>query len=123
MKDQKLIKLTVLFDIYGDILTEKQKEFFDLYYNNDLSLGEISENEGITRQGVRDSIHRAETVLFEMEEKLGLAARVFEMNMKLRGIGKLAEEIIDINGGGYGSTAIREKAVEIAGTVNSLLDD
>ena len=54
---------------------EKQRELFDLYYNEDLSLAEIAEHAGITRQGVRDSIKRAEHALGEMESKLGLVAR------------------------------------------------
>ena len=64
-----------LFDFYGEILTEKQRDVFDLYYNADLSLAEISEHARITRQGVRDSIKRGEEVLCQMEEKLGLMAQ------------------------------------------------
>lgn len=71
----KPLEMCLLFDFYGEMLTEKQKEMFDLYYNEDLSLAEISEHIGITRQGVRDSIVRAERALREMEEKLGLVAR------------------------------------------------
>ena len=47
-------RMTMLFDFYGEVLTPRQKEFFDLYYNEDLSLAEIAENYGISRQGVRD---------------------------------------------------------------------
>jgi phosphoenolpyruvate phosphomutase len=64
--------MTMLFDFYGELLTERQKEFFDLYYNEDLSLAEIAENNGITRQGVRDVIVRAEGVMQEIEDKTGL---------------------------------------------------
>ena len=71
----KPLEMCLLFDFYGEMLTDKQKEMFDLYYNEDLSLAEISEHVGITRQGVRDSIVRAERALREMEEKLGLVAR------------------------------------------------
>ena len=52
MKNQTY-RMTMLFDFYGELLTDRQKEFFDLYYNEDLSLSEIAENEGISRQGVR----------------------------------------------------------------------
>lgn len=52
--DQKAFHMTLLFDFYGDLLTDRQKEFYDLYHNEDLSLAEIAENAGITRQGVRD---------------------------------------------------------------------
>ena len=71
----KPLEMSLLFDFYGETLTEKQRELFDLYYNEDLSLSEIAEHAGITRQGVRDSIKRAEHVLGEMEDKLGLVAR------------------------------------------------
>lgn len=57
------------------MLTEKQKDVIDLYYNEDLSLSEIAEHESITRQGVRDSIKRGEQTLFDMEEKFHLAER------------------------------------------------
>ena len=56
MKNQTY-RMTMLFDFYGDILTERQRELFDLYYNEDLSLAEIAENCGISRQGVRDQIN------------------------------------------------------------------
>ena len=71
----KPLEMSLLFDFYGETLTEKQRELFDLYYNEDLSLSEIAEHAGITRQGVRDSIKRAEHALGEMEDKLGLVAR------------------------------------------------
>ena len=75
MKNQTY-RMTMLFDFYGELLTERQKEFFDLYYNEDLSLAEIAENAGISRQGVRDGIKRGEQILQEMEEKLQFAARL-----------------------------------------------
>ena len=64
--------IAYLLDLYGPALTEKQRNLVDYYYNDDLSLSEISENEGITRQGARDSIKRAENQLREWEDKLGL---------------------------------------------------
>lgn len=70
----KNLDVAVLLDFYGDMLTEKQRDVIDLYYNQDLSLSEIAEHEGITRQGVRDSIKRGEVYLFELEDKL----KVFE---------------------------------------------
>ena len=66
---------TMLFDFYGELLTDKQKEYFDLHYNEDLSLAEIAESEGITRQGVWDIIRRAEDSLRRYEAKTGLVAR------------------------------------------------
>ena len=78
----KNMEITLLCDFYGDMLTEKQRDMIDLYYGNDLSLAEIAENEGITRQGVRDSINRAENQLPEMEERLGLVRRFREMQRR-----------------------------------------
>ena len=82
MKSQAY-RMTMLFDFYGDVLTDRQKEFYDLYYNEDLSLGEIAENYGITRQGVRDVIVRAEAVLTELEDKTGLIKRFHTMRSQL----------------------------------------
>lgn len=79
------------------MLTEKQKAFIEYYYNDDLSLSEIAENEGITRQGVRDAIKRAEGQLFEMEERLGLAKRFEEVRAGLDEILVCADEINESN--------------------------
>lgn len=67
--------LSALFDYYGEFLTDKQKNCFDLYYNQDLSLGEIAEQTGISRQGVHDTLARAQAQILEFEEKLGYVAR------------------------------------------------
>lgn len=69
------LEMSLLFDFYGEMLTDKQRELFDLYYNEDLSLSEIAEHAAITRQGVRDSIVRAEHALRDMEKRLGLVSR------------------------------------------------
>ena len=61
----KKIEISMLWQIYGALLTEKQKEYIDYYYNEDLSLAEIAQNDGITRQGVRDIIKKGEKKLFE----------------------------------------------------------
>lgn len=86
----KPFEMCLLFDFYGEVLTDKQRELFDLYYNEDLSLAEISEHVGITRQGVRDGIVRAEHTLRELEEKLGLVARYGRIELHARA---LAEDI------------------------------
>ena len=72
---EKSIDTLLLFDFYGAMLSDKQKDFMDLYYNEDLSLSEIAENVGISRQGVRDAIARGETTLREMESKLHLVEK------------------------------------------------
>ena len=71
----KNLEISILLDYYGQMLTEKQREVAQLYYNEDLSLAEIAQFANITRQGVRDSIKRAEGTLLEMEERLGLARK------------------------------------------------
>jgi uncharacterized protein len=68
----------MLFDFYGELLTDKQREYFDLHYNEDLSLSEIADEAGISRQGVWDIIRRAEDAMADMEEKTGLIRRFTE---------------------------------------------
>ena len=70
---EKNMNISFLLDFYGDVLTEKQREILDLYYNEDLSLAEIAESSGLTRQGVRHVIKKAEDELTTLENKLGLA--------------------------------------------------
>ena len=77
MTEETLFR-TMLFDFYGELLTAKQKEYFDLHYNADYSLGEIAEMTGISRQGVWDIIKRAEETLRKTEEKTGLIRRFRE---------------------------------------------
>ena len=67
---EKNVKISILCDLYGKLLTKKQFDFLNDYYNNDLSLSEIAENNQITRQAVRDIIKKGEKKLFEYEEKL-----------------------------------------------------
>ena len=93
----KNLEVTVLLDFYGEMLTEKQRSFLEYYYNDDLSLSEIAENEGITRQGVRDAIKRAEAQLFDMENKLGLLARFEEQRKGLEEITECANLIFEQN--------------------------
>ena len=68
----KHIEISMLVDIYGKLLTKKQYDVIKDYYNNDLSLSEIAENNNISRQGVRDLIKKGENKLFEYEEKLNI---------------------------------------------------
>ncbi len=68
-------ELILLYDYYGDLLTDRQRECFELRYNQDLSLGEIGEELGISRQGVFDNLSRTEALLRNMEEKTGCVRR------------------------------------------------
>ena len=84
----KNLDIIMLFDFYRNILTEKQIEVVDLYYNEDLSLAEISEHLNITRQGVRDNIKRAENILIDMEGKLHLVEKHKNIMNSVDGISK-----------------------------------
>lgn len=110
----KSFEFVVLFDFYGDLLTEKQHDFFDLYYNHDLSLGEIADNEGITRQGVRDAISRAEETLNELESKLGLADRYYRNTKYTEKILRAALDILSVNERSYQDSEIRDCAETIS---------
>lgn len=87
--------MTLLFDYYGETLSEKQKTCFDLYYSQDYSLAEIAEDVGISRQGVHDSITRAETALRKMEEKTGFIAREQRLQDALAEISRAAAALLD----------------------------
>lgn len=119
----KNLDVTILLDFYGDMLTEKQRDFLGYYYNDDLSLSEIADNEGITRQGVRDSIKRAEKQLFEMETRLGLVKRFEEVRSGLNDILNCANDINEYNMR-YGlSREINESIVKIKVIAQSLCED
>ena len=92
MKNQTF-RMTMLFDFYGELLTERQKEFYELYYDEDLSLSEIAENYGISRQGVRDVIVRAEAYMTEIEDKTGLVKRFMQRTPHLERIEAAADEL------------------------------
>ncbi len=96
MKNQTY-RMTMLYDFYGELLTERQREFYDLYYNEDLSLAEIAENYGITRQGVRDNIMRAEASLQDIEEKTGLIARYHSMQSSMQDMQQIVAELRQLN--------------------------
>jgi predicted DNA-binding protein YlxM (UPF0122 family) len=75
---EKNLNIAFLLDFYGEVLSDRKREVLDAYYNDDLSLAEIATDLGISRQGVRDLIKKAETELFFYEEKLGLAKKFRE---------------------------------------------
>ncbi len=89
----KDLNITVLLDFYGELLTENQAKVLDLYYNEDLSLAEIAEPLGITRQGVRDSIKRGEKQLYDLEDALGLAQRFKDLKSEISSINEMFTEL------------------------------
>lgn len=113
-------ELTMLFDFYGDILTEKQREIFDLYYNEDLSLAEIAEHLSITRQGVRDSIVRSEEILRKFESKLGLAEKYGRLSESVRKIIDCAERIRIVNDTNFRNSELDKCTADIIACAESL---
>ena len=95
MKNQAY-RMAMLFDFYGDLLTDRQKEFYDLYYNEDLSLAEIAENNGISRQGVRDVIVRAEAAMTEIEDKTHIIRRYFQTRGQIEAIDQAADRLLQM---------------------------
>lgn len=89
----KNLNVSILMDFYGQLLTPKQLEALDFYYNDDLSLGEIADEMKISRQGVRDFIKRGEKQLDELEEKLGLAGRFSDIKSKIEEINSVADDL------------------------------
>ncbi len=116
----KPFEMCMLFDFYGEMLTEKQKEAFDLYYNEDLSLSEIAENLGITRQGVRDAVMRSETILREFEQKLGLIAKFGPVEQELKNIHQMARSISIVNGDRYRNNEIQHYVLKIMEVTDKL---
>ena len=118
----KNLEVSALLDYYGMLLTDKQCEAVEYYYNDDLSLGEIAENLGISRQGVRDSIKRAEAVLFEAEEKLGLMKRSVQLQKGLEIIRKNIDIIDERNMKIYRNGDINESIKVILKELDKLED-
>ncbi len=115
----KDLNIAMLLDIYGELLTPSQRYCLDYYYNQDFSLSEIAYNVGKTRQGVYDSIKRAEVILKDADEKLGFSQRakkVRECALKLKAI--LENAINDDN-----SATKKGKLKESLNIVNQILSD
>ena len=108
-----------LIDIYGAALSARQKDVVDLYYNEDLSLAEISEHCGITRQGVRDVIVRAEAILTDLEDKTGLIRRFHAMRKQLQSVQENAQEILKLNSK-YDDPELERLAQEICSVATTL---
>jgi predicted DNA-binding protein YlxM (UPF0122 family) len=118
----KNLKVAELLDIYGNLLNEKQRTSLEFYYYDDLSLSEIAENEGITRQGVRDAIKRAEAVLYDMESKLKFSQKLEKVQSGLEGIIKCAENINEYNLNHGLSREINDNTVKIKSIALSLTE-
>ena len=90
---EKNVQISMLCQIYGKLLTDKQFEFINDYYNNDLTLSEIAENNQITRQAVRDIIKKGEKKLFEYEKELKIMEKMLEQEKKAKDIVRSLEDL------------------------------
>lgn len=115
----KLYIITMLFDFYGQLLTQKQQETFKLYYNNDLSLKEISEQMNISRQAVYDTLKKTEKVLNEYENKLQLVKRFIDTKHSIKEIIKILEDIEISNDISY----VKNKVIMLKDFTYKLIDD
>lgn len=89
---EKVARITMLYDFYGQLLTDRQRDFVEFYYGQNLSLGEIAGEFNVTRQSVHDTLKRAEQLLAHYEEKLGLVSRYQAEREKLVAAAGLLDE-------------------------------
>ena len=93
------LELTMLFDFYGDLLPNKQREYFRLHHMEDLSLSEIAENEGVSRQAVWENIRRAEEALRKNEERIALLSRYRQQQRTARELERDTQELLTLTTG------------------------
>lgn len=111
---EKNVEVSLLFSFYGKMLTDRQADTIDLYYNEDLSLSEVGAELDISRQGVRDNLKRAETILYDTEERLGLMGRFLGIKNKLSEIDRIIADI-------ESSPESKNLSVNIKKKINSIL--
>ena len=107
------LQMTLLFDYYGDLLTERQRQCFDMRHNQDLSLAEIAEELHVSRQGVFDNLSRAEALLVNMEEKTGCMRRDMQCRAAAQLIRKKKKKLFEID---------HENATNIANQILQIVD-
>lgn len=118
---EKLVEIGILFDFYGKLLSDRQYQAIEYYYIDDLSLSEIGEELHITRQGVFDTLRRAEQKLYHYEEILGLVKKFNNNQDKIREIREISKEIRNLSNE-EGLNKISEKAEEIQNIISQILD-
>lgn len=111
-----ILKTTLLYDFYGELLTDKQKEIYELFYQNDMSLSEIAGELGISRQAVRDQLKRTERILSDYELKLGLVERFMADRNSAQRIRELIDRL-------EGECAFSQSAVSIAEEIRRAVDE
>lgn len=112
---EKIVEQGLLYDFYGELLTEHQRKIYEDAVYHDLSLSEIAEMQGISRQGVHDLIRRCDRILEDYEEKLHMVRRFYEMKEKIRRVDALAEE------SSLASEQIRKELKKLAGEMMETL--
>jgi len=110
--------MNLLYDFYGQLLTKKQRTFFDLYYQADLSLGEIAAQHDVTRQAVYDILKRSERALEEFEAKLNLVDKYLRGQKVIRQVTKDLEELAD----DIASMVGADRAEDVAGRIRRIGD-
>lgn len=117
---EKLVRIGILIDFYGKLLSEKQYQVMDLYYLNDFTLSEIGEELGVSRQSVFDTLKRSEEKLDSYENELGLVAKFYSSQDTIREIRKIAAEIYEI-GKKEANKKIMDKAISIEERISRIL--
>ena len=113
MKFDDVTRQSLLYDFYGELLTERQKEVMELYNEENLSLAEIAEEFGISRQGVHDALHKAQKALEEYERKLGLVERFSATREAISTISTEIDGAIDMAAAGKLSRQLKQIRSEI----------
>ena len=109
------LEMTLLFDYYGDLLTERQRMCFDLRHNQDMSLGEIAEELQVSRQGVHDNLSRAEALLRNMEAKTGCVRRDLQCRKVVQNVLDAAGKLVD-----YQDSQVSDLARQIIAAAQAL---
>jgi len=119
---EKIFEQALLYDFYGDLLTEHQKQVYEAAVFNDMSLGEIAAEQGISRQGVHDLIKRCDKILSEYEEKLHLAERFAMAKKKISQIDSLTKLDEKTESGKEARADLIKRLDEIQSLTKELLD-
>lgn len=120
---EKKTMLSLLLDFYGELLKEKVRTATEMYYNDDLSLSEIAEDMGITRQGVRDLVKRAEQNLYNYEEKLGLYSRYQKTLEGLESLKKQLSETKSLIDSNVQNEEINVKISEMDALIDKMIEE
>ncbi len=116
----KNLEMSYLLDFYGEVLTEKQRDMMQQYFNMDLSLSEIADNFNITRQGVRDAIKRGEGILTDLEDKIGFARKYRDIVQGIEQVKTLAQNITFYNISSY---SVNDDISKAAGKIMQICED